>query len=127
MRALKPVEVERYDVIDSNSAQRVRVVETRLLPPGADGMTVGRWVLLRNDLDDSGQRALLAHELVHVRQYAERGAPRFLARYLKAYTTGLVKHRSHRKAYLAIPDEVEARHETAAWVLRQRGRIHPPQ
>jgi hypothetical protein len=76
---------------------------------GVAGMTLGRFVLLRREhLDDE---ALLAHELVHVRQWRELGVPRFLWRYLSAYARGRVSGLSHTAAYNAIPLEVEARAE----------------
>ncbi len=57
----------------------------------------------------------MAHELVHVRQFAEQGRTRFLVSYLRGYFSGLSRLRSHREAYLAIPAEVQARSETLAW------------
>jgi hypothetical protein len=52
---------------------------------------------------------LLAHELVHVRQWRELGAARFLWRYLGAYARGRAAGLGHQRAYEAIPLEVEAR------------------
>ena len=43
-------------------------------------MTLGRWILLRRGHEHD--RGLIAHELVHVRQWRELGAVRFLVRYL---------------------------------------------
>ena len=94
---------------------------------GSSGMTIGRFVLLRSDHDRSGERELLAHELVHVRQYAEAGLVRFLWHYLRDYLVGLLSLRKHNAAYLAIPAEAEARAETAAWKrARQRASWTPP-
>lgn len=70
-----------------------------------------------------GNQKLLAHELVHVRQFGEQGRLRFLATYGAAYLVNLVRLRRHRAAYLAIPAEAEARAETAAWVLAHPGVI----
>ena len=64
---------------------------------------------------------LIAHELVHVRQYSEKGVPRFLLRYVLDYFNQLAKLRNHRKAYLAIPTEVEARAEAERWWARENG------
>jgi hypothetical protein len=50
-----------------------------------DAVTLGRSIAYRPEAyDDVSGRglALLAHECTHVRQYRERGAPRFVARYL---------------------------------------------
>jgi len=112
-RSLSRTEVEQFDHIPREVALRARLHRVRLLSPGAHGMTVGRHVLLLRGHED--RAVLIAHELVHVRQYAERGHVRFLARYLWDYARNLVRLRSHRQAYLAIPTEVEARAEAKRW------------
>lgn len=117
MRRLEGPELEAYDLIEPELANRVRVVRVPILPPGTAGMTIGRFVLLTSDVDRDGTRELLAHELVHVRQYAEQGVVGFLARYVRDYLRGLRIHRRHRAAYLAIPAEVEARDEADRWKL----------
>ena len=43
-----------------------------VLTPGIAGMTLGRWILLRRGHEHD--RGLIAHELVHVRQWRELGA-----------------------------------------------------
>jgi hypothetical protein len=101
-------------------AVRARLHRVRRLP-GAHGMTLGRHVLLVRGHE--GNQKLLAHELVHVRQFAEQGRLRFLASYLAAYLVNLVRLRRHRAAYLAIPAEEEARAEAAAWILAHPGGI----
>src|SRR5829696_4634985 len=112
-RSLSRTEVEQFDHLAPDVARRARLHRVRLLPPGAHGMTIGRHVLLLRGYED--RPTLIAHELVHVRQYAERGRLRFLARYLWDYVGNLVRLRNHRKAYLAIPTEVEARAEAKRW------------
>lgn len=68
-------------------------------------MTLGRTVIVRRGaLSDR----LLRHELVHVRQFAERGWIRFLASYLGHYVRLRVKGYPHRAAYRRIPHEIEA-------------------
>jgi len=94
---------------------RVRIVRTNLLPPAADGMTIGRFVLLRGDRIEDRASTLLAHELVHVRQFAEMGPIRFLSAYLGAYVRNLRRTRNHHQAYLDIPLEIEAREVAAQW------------
>lgn len=118
MRRLEGPELANYD-LDPALADRVRIVRVPFLAPGSSGMTIGRYVFLTTDVDRSGGRELLAHELVHVRQYAETGLARFLLRYLRDYFRGLVRLRNHRQAYLAIPTEVEARAEARAWRTRR--------
>ncbi len=112
-RPLSRTEGEAFDHIPREVTLRARLHRVRLLPPGAHGMTLGRHVLLLRGHED--RPTLIAHELVHVRQYAERGHLRFLARYLWDYTRNLLRLRNHRKAYLAIPTEVEARAEAKRW------------
>ncbi|HYF46878.1 MAG TPA: DUF4157 domain-containing protein [Acidimicrobiales bacterium] len=142
-RSLSRTEVELYDHVPTDVARRARLHRVRLLPPGARGMTLGRHVLLVRGHEN--RRVLVAHELVHVRQFAEQGHVRFLARYLWGYLRGLVSTRvdrraavrtgrmpstsardlqlqegsaranRHREAYLAIPAEVEARAEAERW------------
>ena len=116
-RALNDDEVALYDHVPPEDARRARLVTTPILSPGANGMTLGRWVLLRRGHE--AVKPLIAHELVHVRQWREQGRIRFLARYLAAYLGGLVRLRRHRRAYLAIPFEVEAREEADAWKERK--------
>ena len=97
----------------------MRLIRTNLLPPAADGMTVGRFVLMRDDHIEHRGSSLLAHELVHVRQFAEMGMPRFLIEYFGSYAKNLVRTRDHRQAYLDIPLEIEARAEAGTWAKAQ--------
>jgi hypothetical protein len=83
------------------------VIVVPLLTPGISGMTFGRWILVRRGHERD--EALLAHELVHVRQWRELGAVRFLAGNLVAYLRGRRRGLHHREAYEAIPHECEAR------------------
>lgn len=76
------------------------------VPLGADAMTLGRLVMVRRGYE--GGRYLLAHELVHVRQYAERGVPRFLAGYLARYLLLRLDGWGHAAAYRRLPDEIAA-------------------
>lgn len=62
---------------------------------------------------------LIAHELTHVRQYAEHGTWRFRWRYLREYLAGRLRGLGHRAAYLAISYEREAR--AVAERVRQDG------
>ena len=86
---------------------RARIVDVPWLTPGVAAMTLGRVILLRRD--HGRDEALVAHELVHVRQWRELGAARFLWRYLGSYARGRAAGLGHQQAYEAIPLEVEAR------------------
>jgi hypothetical protein len=107
MRALTADEIAANPHVPAIDRERARIVVVPVLTPGVAGMTLGRWVLLRRGHEhDAG---LLAHELVHVRQWRELGAVRFLWRYLSAYVRGRLHGLGHRDAYTAIPFEREAR------------------
>ena len=118
MRRLEGPELAGYD-LEPELARRVRIVRVPFLAPGTSGMTIGRFVFLTSDIDRSGGRELLAHELVHVRQYAELGVVAFLLRYIRDYLVGLRRLKNHRQAYLAIPAERAARAEARAWKQRR--------
>ena len=108
MRRLDPVAVgATLDHVAAIDARRARIVVVPWLTPGVAGMTLGRWILLRRGREDD--LGLLSHELVHVRQWRERGAVRFLGGYLEAYVRGRRSGLDHGAAYAAIPAEVEAR------------------
>ena len=119
LRPLTPSELERFDPRPGGDPLRSRGAGVPFLQPGTSGMTLGRLILLRRDRADD--EVLLAHELVHVRQWRELGLVGFLVAYAGAYLRGVVRFRRHRAAYLAIPFEEEARREAAAWAGR-----HPP-
>lgn len=125
-RCLDAEEVEAFDHIADGLCERVQLVRTNLLPPAADGMTIGRFVLLRGNQIERGATTLLAHELVHVRQFAEMGMPRFLTSYFGSYLKNLARTRNHRQAYLDIPLEIEARREAAQWSKTRGGPAPKP-
>jgi hypothetical protein len=106
-RPLTPDERVSFVHVPAVDRSRARIVVVPWLSPGTAGMTVGRWVLLRGGHEDD--RELLAHEMVHVRQWRERGARGFLTRYLADYLRGRRRGLGHGDAYRAIPFEAEAR------------------
>lgn len=107
LRRLDASEREQFTHVPARDLDRARLVTVPALTPGAAGMTLGRWILLRRGHEHDG--GLIAHELVHVRQWRQLGATRFLVRYLGAYGKGRWRGLGHRAAYKAIPLEVEAR------------------
>jgi hypothetical protein len=121
-RTLDADEITTFDHIADPVLERVRLIRANLLPPAADGMTIGRFVLLRGDRIDQGVSGLLAHELVHARQFAEMGAIRFFSAYLGAYIKNLRATKNHRQAYLDIPLEQEARREAEQWAAARAAR-----
>ena len=121
-RRLTDAELAAYDHVPRPVAARARLYATRLVAPGYAGTTLGRHVLLRTDPGPGALSTLVAHELVHVHQYAEHGLVRFLAQYGRDYLRHLVRLRSHDAAYRAIRAEVEARARTEAWAQRAVGR-----
>ena len=106
-RRLDASERDLFTHVPARDLQRARLVVVPVLTPGIAGMTLGRWILVRRGHEHD--RALIAHELVHVRQWRELGALRFLVRYLGAYMRSRSGGLSHQAAYEAIPLEVEAR------------------
>jgi hypothetical protein len=106
-RRLDADEREQFTHVPARDLDRARLVSVPVLTPGVAGMTLGRWILLRRGHDYDHD--LIAHELVHVRQWRELGVVRFLARYLGTYARGRCHGLGHKAAYEAIPLEVEAR------------------
>jgi hypothetical protein len=122
VRRLDPREVAAYDLVPTAIARRAVVIRVPVLPPGAQGMTSGRLILLRRDEPTDGTSTLIAHELVHVRQFAEQGRIRFALSYFGAYLVNLARHRRHRQAYLDIPQEREAYGLSRQWQAAGAGR-----
>ena len=103
---LRPVDGD-FPLVPPADVARARILDVPFLTPGVAAMTFGPLILLRRD--HGHDTALLTHELVHVRQWRELGAARFLWRYLGAYARGRRAGLGHQQAYEAIPLEVEAR------------------
>jgi hypothetical protein len=106
-RRLDAGERAQFMHVPPRDLRRVRLVVVPVLTPGIAGMALGRWVLVRRGHEHD--RDLIAHELVHVRQWRELGPVRFLLRYLGAYAGGRRRGLGHQAAYEAIPLEAEAR------------------
>lgn len=119
VRRLTPTEIDAYDMITPDLARRVRVVAIPALPGRYVGMTLGRVVLLAKAVPDDGSSTLLAHELVHVRQWAELGVVGFSGRYLLSFLAGLWARRRWMAAYRSINAEVDARREATDWLRRR--------
>ena len=81
--------------------------------PGASATTLGPLILIRRAA--AGNERLIAHELVHVRQWRDLGVAGFLRRYLGAYFRWRLYGYGHWAAYRRIPLEVEAE-----WISRTR-------
>jgi hypothetical protein len=106
-RPLDASEREQFTHVPAHDLERARLVVVPVLTPGIAGMTLGPWILVRRGHEHD--RDLVAHELVHVRQWRELGAARFLVRYIGAYARGRWRGLAHQAAYEAIPLEAEAR------------------
>jgi Domain of unknown function (DUF4157) len=106
-RRIDAREREQFTHVPVRDLDRARLVTVPLLTPGVAGMTLDRWILLRPGHEHDQE--LIAHELVHVRQWRELGTARFLVRYLGAYARGRWRGLGHKAAYEAIPLEAEAR------------------
>ncbi len=120
MRSLNVTELRAYaSLCPPARLYSVRVQRVVWLP-GADAMALGTLVLVVSDMRVPSK--LMAHEIVHVRQWGEMGVWLFLRRYLGNYLFGLSLFKSHRKAYLAIPAEVDARMSADKWE-QENGRM----
>ncbi len=75
------------------------------VPRGSAGITLGRLVIMRRRAVSD---RLLRHELIHVRQFSENGAPRFLVTYVGHYLRWRARGYPHSGAYRRIPQEIEA-------------------
>ncbi len=117
-RRLSAFELDLYDHISPELRAKTRLISVPFIPGGYDGMTLGPIVLLKQSLSTDAYSVLLAHELVHVRQWKELGARRFLSSYLADFVKGLKTHRSWRAAYRSIGLEVEARDLAGEWQKR---------
>lgn len=88
----------------------------------AAALTLGRTVFVRPDVHAAviggGRPELVAHELVHVRQWDEAGPVVFLVRYLRDYLRLRVLGCDHDAAYRAIGYEWSAYAEAAHIVER---------
>ncbi|MEZ5375476.1 MAG: hypothetical protein R2733_03130 [Acidimicrobiales bacterium] len=120
LRRLSDTEIASYEHLDPALARRVRVAKIPLLPGRYLGMTLGPLVLMQSCEPDDGTSALLAHELVHVRQWREQGTVGFAANYLRSFATGWWQCRRWHEAYRNIPAEVEARAEASKWAEQRR-------
>jgi hypothetical protein len=114
-RRLNESELSSYRHVPRDLATRARIVEIPALPGGYVGMTLGNLILLSEHVADDGSSSLLAHELVHVRQWSDEGRVRFLRRYLGDFAAEFVRTRSWSRSYRAIGHEVEARETAARW------------
>jgi hypothetical protein len=78
-----------------------------LLPSNISAITLWPFIIFKlksNATDD----ILLNHEKIHLKQQIELGVIPFYLIYLLEYLFGLIKHRSHDKAYRSISFEQEA-------------------
>jgi hypothetical protein len=117
-RRLSDDEIRSYDHIDASLARRVLIVGIPRVPGPYVGITLGRFVVLAADEPSDGSSALIAHELVHVRQWAQLGSMRFTWRYLADFARNVVSERSWQAAYRSIGAEIEARDEATRWAER---------
>ncbi|MGI9597683.1 MAG: toll/interleukin-1 receptor domain-containing protein [Acidimicrobiales bacterium] len=125
VRGLTEAEIEAYDVLPKDLARRVRIVRASWLPGGYAGLTIGRSIYVRAPVPADGNSMLVAHELVHVRQWDELGVFRYTFRYLIDFYRGLVRTRNWRGAYLNTSMEAEARRIAEEWRRRRTITLDP--
>jgi len=107
-RHLTDHEIQVYDLVPDWVAGRALLIRFPWIPGGYEGMTLGRLVLLTRDFDANGGSKLIAHELVHVRQYMQYGKLGFGRRYLNDFFSVLIRTGRWKVAYRAIGFEREA-------------------
>ncbi len=94
----------------------------RLMGKRAAAITIRSTVFVRSDIVDAvltgAMPELTAHELVHVRQWREQGAVRFLCRYVSEYLRLRLFGLGHDDAYRRIGAEWAAYAEAAHIVHR---------
>jgi hypothetical protein len=117
---MTPSEHRAYDHVTHNTLERARIRSLPWLPGRFLGITLGRTIFLTTEEPTDGTSSLIAHELVHVEQFHDRGWFGFLTRYLADFARGVWTERSWMEAYRGVTAEVEARKETQGWALRQR-------
>ena len=88
------------------------------VPRGSSAITIGPVVSVRRNA--ASDERLLAHELVHVRQWRDLGVVGFLVRYVVSYLRWRVRGYGHEAAYRRIPLEVEASWEALVRVPPRR-------
>lgn len=81
------------------------------VPRQASAITLGKMVVVRKSAYSND--GLMAHELVHVRQFMHFGLTGFFGRYLGSYARLRFSGHGHMAAYRRIPFEVEA-----SWLSR---------
>ena len=79
------------------------------VPKGADGITLGSLVIIREGCENSAN--LIRHERAHVRQWRRHGLLGFSVRYVGSYLVWRLRRKGHRGAYLRIPLEIQAEWE----------------
>ena len=105
-RELAPIDPDTIKVLPASRWLR------SLWKPGIRGVTQGRWVFIDPDMFNTTPERLaklVIHELVHVRQFADRGYVPFMARYVFENVRGRLSGKTARQAYLDITAEREAR------------------
>jgi hypothetical protein len=115
-RTLTDQEKQRFDHVPKAVTDEAKITPISFVPPGFVGITIGNRIMLKKGHEHKEQ--LLAHELVHVRQFDELGVVGFFSRYLSEYAKGIVKHGKLHEAYRGISLEVEARQEANRWAKR---------
>lgn len=69
-----------------------------------DGVTIYPFIFVRQGVN----RRLIRHESIHIEQMREMGIILFVLVYIFDYFCGMIKHRSHVRAYINIRFEQEA-------------------
>ena len=88
---------------------------------GYSGIALPWGIYLRPGLEPGKCLPTLLHELVHMEQWRRDGLVRFSVVYIRDYASGRAKRLGHRKSYLAIGAEKEARRKTVVLLAAANG------
>lgn len=119
-RRLNLTELSSYDVLPDEILKNVKVIKMPRISKTFTGITLGKYIFLSKKLEYDGKSLLIAHELVHVRQWHELGVIGFLWKYLSEFFKGLIKEKNWMKAYNKISLEQEAQLIANLWQERKR-------
>ncbi len=119
-RSLSTAETTAFDHVPESVRSRTVLLDVPWLPGTFAGVTLGRYILLARPQRDDGSSTLIAHELVHVDQWTQRGVFGFLVWYLGDFWRQLRTRRRWMPAYRAVRAEVQARDRTRTWWEQRR-------
>lgn len=115
VRGLTKEEIIAYDFVPKNVINQVKIINIPNIMGTFKGLTIGKYIFISKKIPCDGSSHLIAHELVHVRQWNELGIIGFTVKYLSDFFSKLIKHKNWINAYSEIILESEARDISQKW------------